>query len=183
MSDRSRKQANRRVVRRALLLAVGMFGFGYLLVPMYSAVCAALGLNGQTRQISADASKDIVVDRDRMVTVTLDANTNTNLPWHFKPLLGRIEVRPGEFTRVEYEARNLSGTSIVGQAAHSVTPLGAAKYFKKSECFCYQQQPLLAGESKRMPVVFMVDPRLPAHIKEITLSYTFLRADQYAIAD
>lgn len=183
MSDRNLKRANARTLRRALLVAVGMFGFGYLLVPIYNSVCAALGLNGQTSQISADAQRNVQTDAARKVTITFDANVNTSLPWQFKPLTRRIDVHPGEFARVSYVAQNLSGGDIVGQAVHSVTPQSAAMYFKKSECFCYSQQPLRSGESKEMPVVFMVDPKLPENIKEITLSYTFLRADQYAVAD
>lgn len=178
MSNRNKKQANVRTLRRALLVAVGMFGFGYLLVPIYNSVCEALGINGQTSQVSAAAKLE--ADPERTVTITFDANVNTKLPWSFKPLTQRLEVHPGEFARVAYLAHNLSGADIVGQAAHSVTPQSAAMYFKKSECFCYSQQPLRSGESKEMPVVFVIDPNLPKDIKEITLSYTFLRADRYA---
>lgn len=181
MTDSDLKRANARTVRRTLLIVIGMFGFGYLLVPIYNSVCEVLGINGQTAQIEASAA--VRPDVSRTITVTFDANVNTRLPWSFKPVTRRIEVHPGEFTRIAYVAHNLSGADIVGQAAHSVTPQNAAMYFKKSECFCYSQQPLRSGESREMPVVFMIDPKLPRDIKEITLSYTFLRADQYALAD
>ena len=180
MSKGNRPKANLRTLRRGLLVAVGMFGFGYLLVPIYNSVCEALGINGRTSQVSSTVN--LVPDTDRTVTITFDANVNTKLPWSFKPTAKRMQVHPGEFARVSYMAQNLSGSDVVGQAAHSVTPQGAAMYFKKSECFCYSQQPLRSGESKEMPVVFVIDPNLPKHIKEITLSYTFLRADQYAAA-
>lgn len=180
MGDTDRKKANTRTLRRALMVALGMFGFGYLLVPIYNSVCQALGINGQTSQISAETQ--VTPDTDRTITITFDANVNTKLPWSFKPMTHRLKVHPGEFARVSYMAHNLSGADITGQAAHSVTPQRAAMYFKKSECFCYSQQPLQSGQSKEMPVVFMIDPKLPEDIEEITLSYTFLRADQYAAA-
>lgn len=180
MGQKDRSKANKRTLRRALLVALGMFGFGYLLVPIYNSVCEALGINGQTAQISANTV--VEPDTGRTITITFDANVNSKLPWSFKPMTHRLEVHPGQFAQVSYLAHNLSGTDIIGQAAHSVTPQRAAMYFKKSECFCYSQQPLQSGQSKEMPVVFMIDPKLPEDIKEITLSYTFLRADRYASA-
>lgn len=178
MNEQNLNRRNARTLRRALLVAVGMFGFGYLLVPIYNSVCEALGINGQTSQISA--TDTVTPDTGRTITITFDANVNSRLPWSFKPMTQRMEVHPGEFARVSYLAQNLSGGDIIGQAAHSVTPQSAAMYFKKSECFCYSQQPLKSGQSKEMPVVFLIDPKLPQDIKEITLSYTFLRADQFA---
>jgi cytochrome c oxidase assembly protein subunit 11 len=92
----------------------------------------------------------------------------------------QIELHPGELKKVNYFAQNLSGSDVVGQAIYSVTPVEAARYFKKTECFCYTQQLLKSGESKKMPVLFMLEPDLPENIKEVTLSYTFFNADKYA---
>ena len=175
--------SNRRVVMIALFATAGMFGFGFALVPLYTVFCQKLGLNGQTEQVAAEKALSTRVDEDRWVTVYFNAHTNSRLPWSFRPLQQSIRVHPGQVVQVAYEASNLSGEDIVGQAIHSVTPPVAATYFKKTECFCYSQQTLRSGESKRMPVVFMVDPNIPRGVDAVTLSYTFLRADKYARQD
>lgn len=177
--DTSRKR-NNRTAGKLVLVVLGMFAFGYALVPLYSAVCQAFGLNGQTEQISEAESHEVIVDESRTITVTFDATTHPKLPWKFEPLVNEVKVHPGERKQVTFMARNLSGSDIVGQAVHSVTPNAAAPHFKKTECFCFSQQQLDSGESKEMPVVFMVDSDLPDYVSAVTLSYTFLRADKYA---
>jgi len=179
MTGSAPRKSHARTVGKTVLVAVGMFAFGYALVPIYNSVCEAFGINGQVRQVSADqAIRE--VDEQRTITVTLDANTNSRLPWSFEPNITELKVHPGELARATYVAKNLSGFDIVGQAVYSVTPNEAAMYFKKTECFCFTQQPLKSGEAKEMPVVFMLEPGLPKHITSVTLSYTFLRADKYA---
>lgn len=179
MEKEATQRSHARVVGKTVLVALGMFAFGYALVPIYNSVCEAFGINGQVRQVEASKAGR-TVDENRTVTITLDANTNSRLPWSFKPSTTRMEVHPGELARATYVATNLSGGDIIGQAVYSVTPNEAAMYFKKTDCFCYTQQPLKSGESKEMPVVFLLEPELPKHITEVTLSYTFLRADRYA---
>lgn len=177
------RKANLRVMRKTILVVVAMFGFGYALVPLYSALCQALGINGQTEQISIAQLNRTEVDKTRTVTVEFDAVVNSKLPWEFKPLVRKVTVHPGEMKQVAYLAKNMSGSAIVGQAVHSVNPPQAAGHFKKTECFCYSQQKLKSGESKEMPVVFMLDPELPKGINTVTLSYTFWRADKYAAVE
>ena len=173
-------KANRTTVIKAVVVTLGMFGFGFALVPLYSLVCQAFGLNGQTQRISEITLQQMPVDKSRQITVRLDANTNTRLPWQFEANQQEVTIHPGEMTRISYRARNMSGSDITGQAIYSVTPIEAAMYFKKTDCFCFKRQLLKSGEEKEMPVVFVVDQDLPADINTITLSYTFLRADKYA---
>ena len=173
--------ANRRVVRKILLVVVSMFAFGYVALPaLYNLICDSFGLNGQTEQVSASEAGNLQVDESRTITVAFSSIVNSRLPWGFEPQVKEIQLHPGELKRVNYIARNLSGSDVVGQAIYSVTPVEAARYFKKTDCFCYTQQTLKSGESKDMTVLFTLEPDLPENIKTVTLSYTFFRADKYA---
>jgi cytochrome c oxidase assembly protein subunit 11 len=146
-----------------------MFGFAFALVPFYSQICAALGINSIEQPAQAVNTQ---VDTSRTVTIELDSNAH-NLPWRFKPLVAELEVHPGELTMVEYEIVNVRDAAVTGQAVPSYGPQNAGEYFKKVECFCFTQQTLAAGETRRMPVVFVVDPKLPKDVRTIALSYTF----------
>jgi cytochrome c oxidase assembly protein subunit 11 len=162
-------QENRRLSRRLAIVAVGMFGFAFALVPFYSQICAALGINNLAE---ADAVVNTQIDSSRLVTIELDSNAH-NLPWRFKPVVGAIKVHPGQLTTVEYEIINVREQSVTGQAVPSYGPQRAGEYFKKLECFCFTQQTLAAGETRRMPVTFVVDPKLPKDVNTIAVSYTF----------
>ena len=172
--------ANNRVIQKSLLTVVLMFGFGYALVPIYNLVCEAFGINGQTEKITEAELRKTGIDKSRVITVEFDANISNSLPWTFGPKISSIKVHPGEVKKINYVAKNLSGSTIVGQARHSVVPQEAASYFKKTECFCYSMQTLKSGEKKDMPVVFMIDPGLPKNITTVTLSYTFFKLDKQA---
>ena len=163
-------EQNRRLFAKLALIAAGMFGFGYLLVPFYYQICAAWGINslGEVRAEPVNTQ----VDTTRVITVEFDANAH-GLPWRFKPLVNHIQVHPGELATVEYEVSNERAVPVTGQAVPSYGPQHAAEYFKKIECFCFTQQTLAPGETRRMPVTFVVDPRLPRDVSSIALSYTF----------
>ena len=165
----SLEQQNRRLSGKLALIAVGMFGFGFALVPFYNQICAALGVNSLE---SKDAVSNSQVDLSREVTIEFDSNAH-DLPWRFRPLVGHVKVHPGELTTVEYEVVNVRGAPVTGQAVPSYGPQLAGEYFRKVECFCFTQQTLGPGETRRLPVVFMIDPRLPKSINTIALSYTF----------
>ncbi len=165
----SKEKENRLLSRKLALVAIGMFGFGFALVPFYNQICAALGVNSLE---SKDAVSNTQVDLSRQVTIEFDSNAH-DLPWRFRPLVRHVTVHPGELTTVEYEVVNVRGAPVTGQAVASYGPQIAAEYFKKIECFCFTQQTLAPGETRRMPVVFMVDPRLPKDVNTIALSYTF----------
>jgi cytochrome c oxidase assembly protein subunit 11 len=160
---------NRRMLVRLGVFAVAMFGFGFAMVPFYRAICDVTGLNSLTKR---DAPTNTQVDTSRWVTVEFDANTR-GLPWTFAPGSRSMRVHPGELVHVVYEVRNQSERTIVGQAIPSYGPQIAAGYFRKLECFCFRSQQLEAGETRQMPVVFVVDPSLPKEVATVTLSYTF----------
>jgi cytochrome c oxidase assembly protein subunit 11 len=163
-------EQNRKLFVKLALVAAGMFGFGYLLVPFYYQICAAWGINtlGEVRAEPLNTQ----VDTARVITVEFDANAH-GLPWRFKPLVNHIQVHPGELATVEYEVSNERSVPVTGQAVPSYGPQHAAEYFKKIECFCFTQQTLAPGETRRMPVTFVIDPRLPRDVSSIALSYTF----------
>ena len=161
---------NRRLSRKLAVVAVGMFGFGFALVPFYNQICQALGI--YTLEQKSELPANTQVDASRTVTVEFDSNTR-DLPWRFQPTVRHITVHPGEVATVEYEVINVRGSAVTGQAVPSYGPSTAGEYFHKIECFCFQQQTLAAGETRRMPVTFVVDPKLPKDVTTISLSYTF----------
>jgi cytochrome c oxidase assembly protein subunit 11 len=164
------REQNRKLFARLALIAVAMFGFGYALVPLYYRVCEALGIN--TLGEVAAAPRNSQVDLARTVTIEFDANAH-GLAFRFRPLVNHIDVHPGELATVEYEVRNDQPVAVTAQAVPSYGPAIAGEYFRKIECFCFTQQTLGPGESRRMPVVFVVDPKLPGDVTSIALSYTF----------
>lgn len=168
-----RKQQNRKTARRLILIAVGMFGFGFALWPLYNVLCDVTGLGGRAVQVSENS--DQAVASDRVVSIRFDASTNSSLPWEFKAKEKVIEFNLGVASKAYYVAANPTGEAITGQATYNVAPPEAALYFVKTECFCFTEQTLQANESREMPVYFYVKPDLPEHIKDITLSYTFYR--------
>lgn len=166
---------NRSLVTQLLVVTVAMFGFGYLLVPLYDIFCEVTGFGGRT---GAQASVPAVVepDTDRTVTVEFVAAVGGDAGFEFRPTVVRMQVHPGQIYTTSYTARNLSPGAVVGQAAPSVSPGSAARYFHKTECFCFTRQEFVGGELKDMPVVFIVDPELPPEVTTLTLGYTFFDA-------
>ena len=164
---------NRTTLRKLLVVSVLMFGFGWALVPLYRKICEVTGVNVLTSRNSdaEDAARNTQVDRTRTVVVEFDANKQG--AWRFKPHQNFIEAYPGQLVQVQYDLVNLDNRTMAGQAIPSYAPMHAAQYIRKLECFCFQQQVLAAGETRRFPVLFFIDPKLPADIKTITLSYTF----------
>ena len=156
-------------------VAVGMFVFGYALVPLYDVICQVTGLNGKPTRAVADAVTR--VDDSRWVTVEFLGNTMSGLPWEFRPVQKSVRVHPGQIAEAYYEVRNTADEPITGQAVPSIAPSRAAAHFKKIECFCFTQQKLASGETRRMPVRFVVDPALARDVSTVTLSYAFFNAD------
>jgi cytochrome c oxidase assembly protein subunit 11 len=169
MDQQDPKQANRATLAKLAVVAAVMFGFGFAMVPLYKKFCEAAGVYYLQRP---DQVRNTQVDESRTLTVQFDANTR-DLPWQFRALTPSVQVHPGQMVQVVFEVKNASDTPIVGQAVPSYGPQLAARYVKKIECFCFARQEVKAGETRQMPVQFVVDPRLPAEVKTITLSYTF----------
>lgn len=173
------RKSNRRTAAKLALVALAMFGFGYLLVPLYDVACRVLGLNGKTGRVEAVAS---AVDTQRTVTVEFTGQSMAGLPWEFRPMTKRIDVHPGETVVVKYYARNTARETVTGQAVPSVAPGRAAPHFKKIECFCFTRQELKPGEALEMPVRFTVLPDLAPEVQVVTLSYAFFNADKASAA-
>lgn len=180
-SSQAARRDSVRMLGKLALIAGLMFGFAYALVPMYAAICDALGINVLSLSEQLGAGKDpgrrqgavanSQVDTSRTITVEFDANARG--PWEFKPALRSIEVHPGELATVMYEFRNVQNRTMAAQAIPSYAPNQAMPHFNKLECFCFNQYTLKAGETKQWPVVFYIDPKLPKDVRTITLSYTF----------
>jgi len=164
---------NRVLVIKLGVIVVAMFGFGYLLVPFYEKICEVTGLRDIDR---ADAVANTQVDPSRTVRVEFDTNLR-NLPWQFRALELSTDVHPGAVTQAMFEVVNMTDHPITGQAIPSYGPRQAALYFKKIDCFCFSKQTLAPREKRDMPVVFVVDPKLPKDISTITLSYTFFEVE------
>ena len=153
---------------------VVMFVFAiFIMPPLYDLFCDVTGLNGKTGgAFSVENSTSFGVDTSRTVKVQFLATNNENMPWGFRPEISSVTVHPGEPTVVNYLAENTTDKKMVAQAIPSLVPFKAANYFHKTECFCFNQQPLDAGKSAELGLSFIVDVDLPKHIKTITLSYT-----------
>ena len=176
------RRENVRMVGKLAVVAAGMFGFGYALVPMYRAICEMTGINILARSElevpgGASGGKDVrvpantQVDTSRTITVEFDANVRGL--WDFKPAQSSMQVHPGELHTVMYEFQNVQNRRMAAQAIPSYAPQQAAPYFNKLECFCFNQYTLDAGEKKQWPVAFVIDPKISKDVKTITLSYTF----------
>ncbi len=176
--DAAMRRDNWRMVAKLITVAALMFAFGYALVPIYRTICTALGINvlslaeldGQGGS-KASARTNTQVDLGRTITIEFDANVRG--PWEFKPEKRSVDVHPGELTTVMYEFRNVQNRTMAAQAIPSYAPMQAMPHFNKLECFCFQQYTLKPGESRRWPVVFVIDPKLSKDVRTITLSYTF----------
>jgi cytochrome c oxidase assembly protein subunit 11 len=174
------RHTNLLMLRKLVVVALGMFGFGYALVPLYVAICEATGINilalgekelpgsGNARLANPQNSQ---LDTSRTITVEFDANARG--PWHFKPMQNSIQVHPGEMVTVMYEFQNVQGRTMSAQAIPSYAPQQSGPHFNMVECFCYNQYTLAPGEKKQWPVVFVVDKKLSKDVTTITLSYTF----------
>ncbi|MDE1959433.1 MAG: cytochrome c oxidase assembly protein [Xanthomonadaceae bacterium] len=163
--------STRRVLIPALTVCAGMFLFGFALVPLYRLVCThVLGIRVDDAPSAAAVS---AVDRARTVTVQLMGHVHSDLRWQFAPEQSQLRVHPGALTVAWFSASNGTAQALTGHAVPSIAPNQAALYFNKVECFCFTDQTLKAGESRRMPVRFAVDPQLPRSISTITLAYTF----------
>lgn len=176
-SDRA---LNRSMLIKLVVVACLMFGFGFALIPMYRAICQVTGINNLVKRDATEKEvRNTQVDMTRTISVEFDANARGLLG--FKPEQTSLDVHPGEITTVMYDISNNEGRTIDAQAIPSYAPKQATEYFHKIECFCFTQQTLKADETKRMPVVFVIDPKLPKDVKTITLSYTFFELNKPAV--
>lgn len=177
-----RRRENAKMVGKLAVITVGMFAFGYALIPIYQTICEMTGINIlalSERQVPGNgvAGREAAlpvntqVDKSRTITVEFDANARG--PWQFKPAQRSLQVHPGELATVVYEFQNVQDRRMAAQAIPSYAPSQAAAHFNKLECFCFNQYTLEPGEKREWPVAFVIDPRLSKDVTTITLSYTF----------
>ena len=166
--------AHRGVVKTTAIVVACAFVFGFAMVPVYRIVCQhVLGIRLAEGSTGTDALATMTEDTSRTITVQFVASVNSKLPWTFATEQPIMQVHPGKLVDAWFDATNTSSHDIVGNAVPSVAPSAASAFFNKTECFCFTEQVLKAGETRRMPVRFFVDPRLPRDVRELTLSYTF----------
>ena len=172
VADNTTRRGKRRTAARMVLIVIGMFGFGYAMVPLYNVLCELTGLNGKTGRV-AEAALAYQADETRTVRVEFITTLNETMPLEFWPTVRYMEVHPGKVYQASFMARNRAGRALVGQAVPSVAPGNAASHFKKTECFCFTRQRFESGEEREMPLRFVIDPALPRSVHTVTLSYTF----------
>jgi cytochrome c oxidase assembly protein subunit 11 len=173
--------ASRRTTWKLVAVVGAMFGFGFAMVPLYGAICQLTGLNGRNGAIQ-DAVAATQPDLSRSVKVQFLTTVNGGMGWNFGAQQDQIEAHPGQYYTVYFDARNLQQSPVVGQAVFSAAPWSAASHVHKTECFCFRQQAFGAGEGRRMPVRFMIDPQLPADVDTVSFSYTMFDVTKTAKA-
>jgi len=181
MSDKTSKTT--RGAAKLALAAVFMFSFGYLLVPLYDVFCDLTGLRFTDEEAVVLSPQELEEDTSRVVTIQFDVSMNQGMSWRVKPEMQVMEVHPGRVYTTFYSASNRTAEEMVGQAVPSVAPIAANKYLVKTECFCFDNQTIAAGETVNMPLSFMLSPGLPPNVNLVTLSYTFFDITKNASAE
>lgn len=179
----SNVRSNRSTVLKLIGVVVGMFGFGFALIPLYDVLCAMTGLGGKTSGAYAYDPGKVAVDESRLVRVNFMTETNHGMPWQFWSEKGGVRVHPGELNEVVFHVTNTTNRRMIGQAVPSVVPATAAEHFHKTECFCFRSQVLEPGESLEMPMRFIVGPELPRQVESIALSYSLFDVTNLAAVD
>lgn len=185
MKDEQNKEVNKggsqqasRLPFKLLFATIAMFGFGFALVPLYDVLCDITGLNGKTGGRYEYDAATVEIDTERLVTVQFMTRNNGGMSWEFRPEVRQIQVHPGELNEVMFYARNPSKEVMIAQAVPSVSPSEAADYMHKTECFCFNQQELSAGEEIDMPLQFFIDQDIPPEVTKLTLSYSLFDITQ-----
>ena len=178
-STKSEDRVDRWLTAKLVGMTVAMFGFGYLLVPLYDVFCEVTGLGGRTADQAAVAGS-MVIDESREVELEFIASVGASEGWTFRPSVSRMTITPGKLYQTTFYAENRRDDARIGQAVPSVAPGTAARYLQKTECFCFEQQEFDGNEGREMPVVFYLDPELPEHLDTATLSYAFFETPRLA---
>jgi cytochrome c oxidase assembly protein subunit 11 len=171
MSSEQPNKANRNLVLSLLVVVIGAFGFGYLLVPLYDVFCEITGFGGRTNTEAVAVTE--APDLSREIRVEFVTTINSYAPFEFVADADSMTVHPGQMYFATFTAKNLTGDDKIAQAVPSVAPVAAAEHFVKIECFCFDSQSFAGNEERAMPLQFIVDPDLPDYVDTITLQYTF----------
>jgi cytochrome c oxidase assembly protein subunit 11 len=172
-----RKRANRKLLGGLLIMTAGSFAFGWALVPLYDVLCKVAGIGNAEAKAGAEVVTE-AEDPNREVTIEFVTSPASVGSYEFRPAVASMKVHPGKLYDTSFYAKNLTGVASVAQAVPSISPTGTAKYFHKTECFCFSPQKFAAGEGRDMPVRFIVDPGLPSNVDRLTLAYTFFDTTQ-----
>ncbi len=175
----SHQERNSRTGKRLLTVAICMFVAGFAFIPLYRIVCEKIAPGGSAAlNGKSEPYENVTVDTSRKLNVRMITNVNRGLPWEFRVDQTVSELHPGQKGQANFFARNYDKqTSVMGKAVYDINPPEAGKYFKKIECFCFQQQELGGGQSIDMPLIYWFDPAIPPHIKNITIAYTFFNME------
>ncbi len=173
------KLANRKLVRALLIMTAGSFAFGWALVPLYDVLCRAAGIGNAEAKDGKSAAQE-AIDPNREVTIEFLGEPASVGSFDFRPKVASMRVHPGKLYDAEFYAKNLTSAASVAQAVPSISPTGTARYFHKTECFCFSPQKFAAGEGRNLPVRFIVDPQLPSTVDKLTLAYTIYDTTQSA---
>jgi len=174
-----KRRANRKLVRALLIMTAGSFAFGWALVPLYDVLCKAAGI-GNAEAKAGRSEVHEAIDPNREITIEFVASPASVGSYEFRPKVASMRIHPGKLYDTEFYAKNLTSVASVAQAVPSISPTGTARYFHKTECFCFSPQTFGAGEGRYMPVRFIVDPQLPGNVDKLTLAYTFYDTTQSA---
>ena len=177
--DPNKKRANRKLVRALLIMTAGSFAFGWALVPLYDVLCRAAGIGNAEAKSGRSVVRE-AIDPDREVTIEFIVEPASVGSFEFRPTVASMRIHPGKLYDTEFHAKNLTKGTAVAQAVPSISPTGTAKYFHKTECFCFSPQIFAAEEGRDLPVRFIVDPKLPHDVDKLTLAYTIYDATQSA---
>lgn len=169
----SKQRGHASMVVKLAFASIAMFGFGYALVPLYDIFCEVTGIGDSTTTSASETPERLETDYDRTITVEFIAQHEQGSFWDFESEKVRMEVHPGKLYTTHYLATNAAPSPQVAHAVPSVSPSGATQYLRKVECFCFEEQQFDAEQTQEMPVLFYVDPEIPANISTVTLSYAF----------
>jgi cytochrome c oxidase assembly protein subunit 11 len=172
LSRDEQRRANRSLTRRLVVMTLGSFAFGWALVPLYDVFCKVAGVGSAEAKAGPSSAREDM-DPNRTVTIEFVANEASVGSYEFRPKVASMKIHPGKLYDTQFYARNLTRAASVAQAVPSISPSVAAKYFHKTECFCFSPQKFQEGEGRDMPVRFIVDPALPANVDKLTLAYAF----------
>ncbi len=174
-----RKAANRSLITGLLIMTAGSFAFGWALVPLYSVFCRVAGIGSAEAKAGPSVVRE-AVDPNREITVEFVADPASVGSYEFRPTVASMRIHPGKLYDTQFYAKNLTQVASVAQAVPSISPSEGARYFHKTECFCFSPQHFAVGEGRNMPIRFIVDPALPPNIDRLTLAYTFYDTTQSA---
>lgn len=170
MSQEQTQNENKVMTKKLVVVVVIMIAFGFAMVPLYDVFCQITGLNGKSNGLAVYQEQE--ADTSREITVQFMTINKADMPWDFRPVQTQVKVHPGKEYEVLFAVKNRTGKKMVGQAIPSFSPNLTAQYFNKTECFCFNQQTLAAGESENMPMRFFIDKDIPKRYDTITLAYT-----------